>query len=233
MIEAVLLTAGKSSRMGKDKALLEINGRKVINIIIEKLITSITGGRHESLPLLVILGHHGESIKEAVEDAFLDKIEFVYNENHLDGMYSSIKKGVSCLTGNNPFILHMIDQPFIEQELYDKVAKEYDYKSPICQPVYIAPQPPKGGVVTENGDCRGNALVLAPSSPLNGKLGHPIIVNQELIPKIKNDNQSQSLKDFLKPYYKDIQTIEYNKNTILQNLNNYESFQNALKETKV
>jgi len=254
--EAILLTAGKSSRMGQDKALLEIDGRKVINIILEKLVNACSArgsslpqinesiemngelssneGRissnegRKTLPLHLILGHHCDLIKESIEEQFLDKINIVYNENHLEGMYSSIKKGVSSLSGNNSFILHMIDQPFIDQELYFKIRDEYDGHSPICQPCYIAPpapQPPKGGA-TENAG-RGNALVLAQPS-LNGKLGHPIVINKSLIPSIKNDTKNVSLRDFFKPYYKDIQLVEYDKNTILQNLNNYESFRTAL-----
>jgi molybdenum cofactor cytidylyltransferase len=213
--DTILLTAGKSSRMGQDKALLKINGRYVINIIIEKLINACVG-RHRDLPvhafngerpihelpvsIFIVLGHHGELIKSNVEEQFLDKVEFVYNENHLEGMFSSIKKGISSLSGENNFLLQMIDQPFIEQELYNKIIDEYDNNSPICQPIYIN----------------------------NGKKGHPIIINKKLIPLIKNDLTSNSLREFLTPYYKNMQLIEYDKSSILQNLNNYENFKETL-----
>jgi len=189
--DAILLTAGKSSRMGQDKALLKINEHYVINIIIEKLINTVNQN------ITVVLGHHSELIKKHIQKQFLDKINIVYNENHEQGMYSSIKKGVLSLNGENHFILQMIDQPFIEKELYNKIINEYNGKSPVLQPEY------------------------------NEKKGHPIIINRNLIPLIKNDT-SNSLRDFLTPYYKDIQLVKYNKNTILQNLNNYDSFKKAL-----
>lgn len=198
--DIILLTAGKSSRMGQDKALLEINGRKVINIIIEKLLKAVNywGASYGEKFIRIILGHHSKLIKKHIEKEFCDKVKFVYNENHELGMYSSIKKGASTLTGDNHFILQMIDQPFIEQKLYYKIIEEYDGKSPILQPSF------------------------------QEKKGHPIIINKELIPLIKNDTKSNSLRDFLRPYYKDIQVVKYDKNTILQNLNNYESFKEAL-----
>jgi CTP:molybdopterin cytidylyltransferase MocA len=115
-------------------------------------------------------------------------------------MFSSIKKGISSLSGENNFLLQMIDQPFIEQELYNKIIDEYDNNSPICQPIYIN----------------------------NGKKGHPIIINKKLIPLIKNDLTSNSLREFLTPYYKNMQLIEYDKSSILQNLNNYENFKETL-----
>ncbi len=189
--DAILLTAGKSSRMGQDKALLKINGKFIINILISKLIKTVNKN------VFVVLGHHSEIIKNNIEQQFSDKINIIYNENYESGMYSSIKKGVSALSGENHFILQMIDQPFIEQELYTKIVNEYNDQSPLLQPVF------------------------------NDKKGHPIIINKKLIPLIKNDN-SGSLRDFLKPYYKNMQLVQYDKNTILQNLNNYESFIKAL-----
>jgi molybdenum cofactor cytidylyltransferase len=189
--DAILLTAGKSSRMGRDKALLEINNRKIINIIIEKLINSINNN------VYIVLGYHSELIKKNIEPKFLNKIKIIYNENYEQGMYSSIKKGVFALSGKKHFILQMIDQPFIGHDLYNKIIEKYDGESPLLQPVF------------------------------NNKKGHPIIINKKLINLIKNDT-SNSLRDFLSPYYKDIQLIEYNKDTILQNLNDYESFNKAL-----
>ncbi len=194
--DAILLTAGKSSRMGQDKALLEIKGRKVINIIIEKLLIACKN-RNGNISIQVVLGHHAKIIEKHIEKEFLNKINFVYNKNYENGMYSSIKKGVSSLSEKNHLILQMIDQPFIEQELYHKIIKEYNGNSPILQPIF------------------------------NNKKGHPIIINKNLLSLIKNDN-SNSLRDFLTPYYKDIQLVKYSKNTILQNLNNYESFKEAL-----
>jgi CTP:molybdopterin cytidylyltransferase MocA len=112
-------------------------------------------------------------------------------------MYSSIKKGVFSLSGKKHFILQMIDQPFIGQDLYNKIIEKYDGESPLLQPVF------------------------------NNKKGHPIIINKKLINLIKNDT-SNSLREFLSPYYKDIQLVEYGKDTVLQNLNSYESFKKAL-----
>ena len=55
--DAILLTAGKSTRMGRDKALLEINNRKIINIIIEKLINSINNNVHLSKNFCIFDGY--------------------------------------------------------------------------------------------------------------------------------------------------------------------------------
>jgi len=190
--DAILLTAGKSSRMGQDKALLEINGEKVINIILKKLLNSIGSN------VYVVLGHN----KEKIEKHIKYNVKIVYNENYENGMYSSIKKGMTALSGNNHVILHMIDQPFIKPDLYHSLIDCFDKETMLLQPEY------------------------------KGKKGHPIIINKKLVPLIKNDNLNNTLRDFLKPYYKTMRLFKYDNDTVLQNLNNYESFKSALNKAE-
>ncbi|HHE38089.1 MAG TPA: hypothetical protein ENL20_05905, partial [Candidatus Cloacimonetes bacterium] len=120
-IDTILLTAGLSQRMGTDKALLQIKGKRIISIILEKL--SVFSER-----IFIILGANYHQVKKVLFDEFGDKrkINLVYNENHKQGMFSSILKGFNSVSGKNPILLQMIDQPFISLETYQKLINNLD-----------------------------------------------------------------------------------------------------------
>ncbi|MCK4654553.1 MAG: nucleotidyltransferase family protein, partial [Candidatus Cloacimonetes bacterium] len=129
MIESIVLSAGESSRMGKDKALVYIGNKRNIVIILEKLLTF-------SEKVYIILGDNFEEVKKAVlkENLPFEKIEFIFNEKHHLGMFSSIRKGFSVALGKYPVLLQMVDQPFVPIGIYRKLVALVDDEHLIFQP---------------------------------------------------------------------------------------------------
>lgn len=125
-INSVILSGGKSSRMGSDKALIEYNGKILIEYIIEKL-------EKFSDKIYIVLGHHFDLIKNSIKPN--EKIKFIFNENYELGMFSSIKKAVENIEGDIPFFLQMVDQPFVSNEVYTSIINSYDNKYLLTQPV--------------------------------------------------------------------------------------------------
>ena len=82
----IILAAGESSRMGRDKALLAYRGTTFLNHWI-----SILQPRIE--PLIVVLGHHADSIRRSV--AVGPRI--VVNPDYRRGMLSSLQVGIRVL----------------------------------------------------------------------------------------------------------------------------------------
>jgi molybdenum cofactor cytidylyltransferase len=84
-LAAVVLAAGRSSRMGANKLLLKVGDRRVIEHILFSL---------KPFETIVVLGHRPDDVKEFVE-AFGAKT--VYNPDYDEGMTSSFRAGLRVL----------------------------------------------------------------------------------------------------------------------------------------
>src|SRR3954454_22271304 len=90
-IGAIILAAGSSRRMGRNKSLLPIDGKPMIACVVEMLIAV---GAH---PIIVVTGHEPDQIKSALSE-LSDHVEVAFNTNHEQGeMLSSIKLGIESL----------------------------------------------------------------------------------------------------------------------------------------
>ena len=128
-METIILSAGLSSRMGQNKALLEINGKKIINILLEKLLPL-------SSKIIIVLGSNLQEVETFLrsEDKLDPKIDLVYNKDHLEGMFSSVQCGFRNTSGSENILLQMIDQPFVSPEIYSQLLKIIDKEHLIFQP---------------------------------------------------------------------------------------------------
>jgi molybdenum cofactor cytidylyltransferase len=87
-IAGLVLAAGESSRMGRDKALLSYGGQTFLEIIVAKL-------REAGISrVAVVLGHHADEIRRAVS---LPAVEVVTNRDYLRGQTSSLQAGLAAL----------------------------------------------------------------------------------------------------------------------------------------
>jgi molybdenum cofactor cytidylyltransferase len=87
-IAGLVLAAGESSRMGRDKALLSYRGQTFLEIIVAKL-------REAGISrVAVVLGHHADEIRRAVS---LVGVEVVTNCDYLRGQTSSLQAGLAAL----------------------------------------------------------------------------------------------------------------------------------------
>src|SRR5512146_1464553 len=92
-IAGLVLAAGESSRMGRDKALLEYRGRTFLENIIHAL-------REAGIArVVVVLGYHAEEIRQNTD---LQNSEVVINQDYRSGQTSSLQAGLRALEGNEP-----------------------------------------------------------------------------------------------------------------------------------
>jgi len=113
--EILLLTAGKSSRMGQSKALLSIKGQPLITYQIDRL-------KALDLPITVVLGAYADEISKAVTSKH---IRLVLNKDFEKGMGSSIAFGTSSIRITNPeidaILVCAIDQPLIPLDHFENL----------------------------------------------------------------------------------------------------------------
>lgn len=130
MIQAVILAAGSSSRMGQPKQLLRVNGEYMLDRTI-----SIARKAGFARPVLVLGACAGEICQKS---KLVNLCEIVVNSQHEKGQSSSLITGVRHILGTCDGALFMLcDQPFLSAELIGKLAGAFTSRRPdLLYPVY-------------------------------------------------------------------------------------------------
>lgn len=112
----IILAAGASSRLGRPKQLLQINGESLLRTIVA------TATQTKADPILVILGANKEAIFEDLDNK---NCQLIPNKDWNEGIASSIRTGVQALSEQKPDIdgtlLVVCDQPAITAALLDEL----------------------------------------------------------------------------------------------------------------
>ena len=115
MIVAVVLSAGESSRMGRPKALLPIDGQT----FIEKIVGALKQTQIDKV--IVILGHNAVEMRRRIE--YLPA-EILINPDYKLGQLSSLQVAVRHLepdTDCDGMLVHLVDHPYIDAKLVDNM----------------------------------------------------------------------------------------------------------------
>jgi len=115
-IEAIVLAAGKSSRMSGFKPLLPFGNSTIIETVIENALSVVE-------KLIVVVGYYSGRIVNLKN--WNDRILFVKNPNPELGMFSSVKVGVREITTPRFFIV-LGDQPHVSKEVYKQLLEVTD-----------------------------------------------------------------------------------------------------------
>jgi molybdenum cofactor cytidylyltransferase len=114
MIAAIVLTGGKSERMGRPKALLRFQGQT----FLERILGAIKDAGIEQTTIVV--GHHRDEIHRAFPG-----LPLVFNPDYNDGMSSSVKAGLKALPqGIRGAGIFLVDHPVIDAATILQVAAE-------------------------------------------------------------------------------------------------------------
>lgn len=126
MITGIILASGLSRRMKKDKLLIEVGGKAIIEYVLEACAAS----RLDRL----ILVYRSQAVKVISEKY---KLDIIYNPNPRLGQSQAMKLGLSLVEDGSAFMFLMGDQPFITSDLIDKLILEYKKeKLPLLVPYY-------------------------------------------------------------------------------------------------
>ena len=127
-VAAVVLAAGKSQRMGRNKLLLKLGGITVL----ERVLSSIEASRVEEV--FVVLGHRPEDLRPIVD---AHAAEAVSNPDYEEGMTTSFQAGLSRVSVDAAFLC-LGDQAVLDPVLMNKMvdALEADPEALIVSPVH-------------------------------------------------------------------------------------------------
>lgn len=120
-IAAVVLAAGQSKRLGKNKLLADINGEPLAIKTIRAAIQS------DASPVFAVTGYQAEELETALENM---DINIVYNANYNSGIKTSISLGLKSVPDAcDGALLIPADMPNITPELINKMIAKFKKKS--------------------------------------------------------------------------------------------------------
>lgn len=156
MITGIIMASGFSKRMGRDKLLIEINGKKIIERVIETLMDSNLDE--------IILIYRTEEVRKIAESY---GIKTVYNPNAHLGQSQSVVLGVEN-SRYDTYMFFVCDQPFLSFELINDLIEEYNkspsnivipcYQDKINMPI-IFPMDFKEDLLNVEGDKGGREII--------------------------------------------------------------------------
>jgi molybdenum cofactor cytidylyltransferase len=144
VIAGIILAAGASSRMGTPKALLDYRGETFLDRLIRVLGTVCD-------PVIVVLGHHADTIRAAVAHG---NARFVVNPDPSRGQLSSLQTALAEVPADAEGFLFMpVDCPAAEPETVQRIVDAFHASD---EPLLVIPRH-------------------------EGERGHPVCARRELI----------------------------------------------------
>ena len=112
-VPGIILAAGRSLRMGKNKLLLPFHGKPILQHVIEAAL-------HSSLsPLILVLGSDSDAIRSHVD---LGNISVIENKDFSCGYGSSLQVGLRALSDSCAGAMFLLgDQPLVTVATIEKL----------------------------------------------------------------------------------------------------------------
>jgi molybdenum cofactor cytidylyltransferase len=128
-IAAVVLAAGRASRMGSNKLVADLDGEPIVRRTVRAVLASA------ARPVVVVTGHEAAAVHGAL--AGLD-VRFVHNPDYAAGMSTSLRAGVAAAGAVDAAMICLGDMPRLEARHFDGLIAAYRAGDPdeILVPVY-------------------------------------------------------------------------------------------------
>jgi molybdenum cofactor cytidylyltransferase len=118
-IAAVVLAAGRSTRMGAvNKLIADIGGKPLVRIAAEQALAS------KARPVIVVTGHQRDKVEAALKG--LD-VTLVHNPDYAEGLGTSLRSGIAAVPASaDGAIVCLGDMPQVDAGLIDKLLGAFD-----------------------------------------------------------------------------------------------------------
>lgn len=134
MIAGVILAAGMSKRLGQTKQLLKIDGK----YLLERVVDTATNSTLSKIYL--VLGWHYEQILNSIPQLKHNpKVRILYNPDYARGIGSSVRCGLTAARQKYDHVMFLVaDQPFLSARLIETMIEKYVQSDrqiciPLCQ----------------------------------------------------------------------------------------------------
>jgi molybdenum cofactor cytidylyltransferase len=116
-IAAIVLAAGRATRMGEQKLLLPLAGRPLVRWAVDAALGSL------AVETVVVVGHEAGRLAEVLEGL---PVKVVVNSHHEEGMSTSVKAGLGAIGADRDAAIFVLgDQPFVTSALLDRLIERF------------------------------------------------------------------------------------------------------------
>ncbi len=117
-VAAVILAAGRSTRMGgPNKLLAELGGKTLVRIVAEQALAS------KASDVIVVTGHQAAEVEKSLAGL---KVRFVRNPDFAEGLASSVKAGIAAVPdAADAAVVCLGDMPLIDAHLIDRLIEAF------------------------------------------------------------------------------------------------------------
>ena len=121
-VAAVVLAAGRSTRMGGPNKLLQsVGGRALVRIAAETALAS------RASQVVVVTGHQAAEVEAALQGL---SVTFVHNPDYAEGLSTSVRTGIAALPASvDAAVICLGDMPRVGAALIDRLIEAFDPSS--------------------------------------------------------------------------------------------------------
>jgi molybdenum cofactor cytidylyltransferase len=129
-VAALVLAAGRSTRMGSNKMMADIGGAPMIARTVDAVLAS------KASPVVVVTGHQPERVRAALAGR---SVAFAHNAHYAEGLSTSLRVGLDALPGDiDGVIVCLGDMPGVTAAHLDRLIAAFDPDAgaAICVPSF-------------------------------------------------------------------------------------------------
>ena len=167
-LSGLILAAGSSTRMGQPKQLLPLDGRPLLQHVVD----AVAASRLDEI--ILVLGHRAQEIEGALRFPPQRTVRIVTNPDYAEGQSTSLRLGLRTASAEAQAAAILLgDQPQITTALIDRVAAAFaTANAPIVRPAYT--------------DARGRRVP-----------GHPVFLARRIWPDVETLRGDQGARALL------------------------------------
>jgi CTP:molybdopterin cytidylyltransferase MocA len=174
MIAGLVLAAGASRRLGRNKLLLPFRDGTVLSTTVARLLASRLDR------VIVVLGHAEGEVRSRAGLSEDPRLAIVSNAGWEEGMASSLRRGVEAAAEAEAVIVALGDQPDTDPEVVGRLVAAYRSGAPLAVAALVGP---------------GSAEVERP--------GHPVLFARALFPELLALRGDTGARDVVRRHWRE------------------------------
>lgn len=206
MVSTVVLAAGMSTRMGRNKLLLNFRDKPLVVHAVDTLLASKVD------EIIVVLGHESEKVWDQLEayasqvsdGAEASRVRLVKNPDYRDGLSTSVRAGVQAVSAEaGAIMIYLADQPLIEPGDVDRIIAAF------------------AAAKAEN------KAIVVPF--FKGERGNPVILDATLRDSILGILGDVGCKGVIKRYPEQVYAIEMENDHVVRDVDDVQAYETLVK----
>jgi molybdenum cofactor cytidylyltransferase len=115
-VAGVVLAAGSSTRLGRNKLFIELEGESLLRRVVRRVSTAGLD------PVVVVLGHEADRVREELSGL---QVVPVLNPEYMQGVNSSLRTGIMAVSQAAAAVVVLADMPFVTTAMISTFVDRY------------------------------------------------------------------------------------------------------------